>query len=180
MPKVLMLVDEANLMNISRELGQKLDWKLFRDFFRAPSMEIVVYVGLPPNMPRYAEQRERKQKFLYWLRKTGFIVYAKDGSPSGEQDFKSNVDVMMAIDGMALAQDMQPETVILVTGDSDFSHLALTLRRRGHYVVAASVDAHLGNELRASVNMVIDLQDYFKGLSCERSFQTNENALHSV
>ncbi len=175
--KTLVLVDEANLMNISREVGKKLDWEKFRQFLsNGQPMEIVVYVGLPPNMPQYAIQRERKTKFLYWLRKAGFIVYTKDGSPQGRDEFKSNVDVMMAIDGMALAQDMQPDTVILVTGDSDFSHLALTLRRRGHYVEVASVAGHLGNELRASVNNVINLENYF---SCEKSSQIDENVLPS-
>lgn len=176
--KTLVLVDEANLMNIARELKLKLDWERFREFLaRDHHMEIVVYVGLPPNMPRYTEQRERKQKFLYWLRKAGFIVYTKDGSPIGEEDFKSNVDVMMAIDGIALAQDMKPDNVVLVTGDNDFSYLALILRRRGHYVIIASTDAHLGNELRASANEVIDLLGYFQ---CEKSFPIDENVLRNV
>lgn len=178
MPKTLVLVDEANLMNIARELKIMLDWEKFREFLdRGHHMEIVVYVGLPPIMPRYIEQREKKNKFLYWLRKTGFMVCTKDGSPINDTEFKANVDVMMAIDGIALAQDMKPDNIILVTGDSDFSHLALTLRRRGHYVVVASVDAHLGNELRASANEVIDLLGYFK---CEKSSQTDVSALHSV
>lgn len=176
--KTLVLVDEANLMNISRALKQKLDWEMFRDFLADGSqMEIVVYVGLPPDMPKFSDQREKKLKFLYWLRKAGFVVYTKDGSPAGEAfEFKANVDVMMAIDGIALAQDMKPDTVILVTGDSDFSHLAMTLRRRGHYVKVASTDAHLGSELRASVNGVIDLQSYFEEMLCGKSCQTGESA----
>lgn len=173
--KTLVLVDEANLMNISRECKQKLDWEIFKTFI-GPA-EIVVYVGLPPNMPQYAEQRDKKNKFLYWLRRTGFIVCTKDGSPTEGQGFKSNVDVMMAIDGIALAQDMEPDRIVLVTGDSDFSHLALTLRRRGHWVEVASIDSHLGNELRASVNNVIDLQEYFQ---CVKNSQIDESASHNA
>lgn len=173
--KSLVLVDEANLMNISREVGQKLDWEKFREFLRFPS-EIVVYVGLPPNMPRFSEQRDKKNKFLYWLRRAGFLVYTKDGSPNVD-GFKSNVDVMMAIDGIALAQEMKPDTIILVTGDSDFSHLALTLRRRGHYVIAASIDSYLGNELRTSVNKVINLKEYFQ--QCEKNSLIGEDVLPS-
>lgn len=165
--KVLALVDESNLLGAARVLNRRLDWNQIRDYLADPEqgrelLEFVVYVGLPPaGMSAYQEQRDKKLRFVYWLRTNGFLVVAKDGSPTEDCRFKADMDVMMAIDGVALAAEMRPDTVILVTGDSDFAYLALTLRRRGIRVEVAAIAQTLGNELRASANDVIDLRKLF-------------------
>lgn len=163
---VLALVDESNLMGASRTLNRRLDWLLLREYLIDPAagrepLEFVIYVGLPPSMPAYQEQRDKKLKFVHWLRTNGFLVVIKDGSPAEDGRYKANMDVMMAIDGIALATEMRPDIVVLVTGDSDFGYLALTLRRRGIRVEVAAIAQTLGNELRASANTIIDLRDLF-------------------
>ena len=75
-----------------------------------------------------ANRTRKKNKFLHWLRSN---VVAKDGSPGDGKHYKANVDVLMAIDAVELSVEMRPEVVVLVTGDADFAHLALQLRRRG-------------------------------------------------
>jgi uncharacterized LabA/DUF88 family protein len=120
-------------------------------------IEMVVYVGLPPAMPAWQSERDRKSKFVHWLRSNGFLVVTKDGSPAEEGHYKSNVDVMMAIDAVELSTAMRPDVVILVTGDADFAYLALQLRRRGIRVEAASVSENLGSGLKSAANEVIDL-----------------------
>jgi uncharacterized LabA/DUF88 family protein len=57
---------------------------------------------------------------------------------------------------------MQPEVVILVTGDADFAYLATKLRRRGIRVEVASVAQNLGGTLKAAANAVIDLAPLFR------------------
>jgi uncharacterized LabA/DUF88 family protein len=69
---------------------------------------------------------------------------------------------MMAIDALELSVEMQPDVVILVTGDTDFAHLAIKLRRRGIRVEVASVTQNLGNILRSAANEVIDLAPLFR------------------
>src|SRR4029077_10964478 len=112
---------------------------------------------LPPAMPIWQEERDKKNKFMQWLRSNGFMVVTKDGSPAEEGRYKANVDVMMAIDALELSVEMQPDVVILVTGDTDFAYLAIKLRRRGIRVEVASVSQNLGNILRSAANAVIDL-----------------------
>ena len=68
----------------------------------------------------------------------------------------------MAIDALELSVEMQPDVVILVTGDADFAYLATKLRRRGIHVEVASVAQNLGNVLRAAANAVIDLAPLFR------------------
>ncbi len=165
--RVLVLVDESNIGSSVRMAGRGLDWLKLRDFLAGPDsgrelIEMVVYAGLPPAIPVWQEERDKKNKFMHWLRSNGFMVVTKDGSPADEGHYKANVDVMMAIDALELSVEMQPDTVILVTGDADFAYLALKLRRRGIRVEVASVAQNLGNVLKSAANEVIDLASLFR------------------
>jgi uncharacterized LabA/DUF88 family protein len=166
-PRLLVLVDESNIGSSVRTAGRGLDWLKLRDFLAGPDsrrqlIEMVVYAGLPPAIPIWQEERDKKNKFVHWLRANGFMVVTKDGSPAEEGRYKANVDVMMAIDALELSVEMRPDVIILVTGDADFAYLAIKLRRRGIRVEVASVAQNLGNMLRSTANEVIDLAPLFK------------------
>lgn len=118
---------------------------------------MVIYAGLPPAMAEWQAERDKKNKFLHWLRSHGFLVMTKDGSPGAEAHYKANVDVLMAIDALELSVEMKPDVVVLVTGDADFAHLALQLRRRGIRVEVASTGQTLGAGLKTAANEIIDL-----------------------
>ena len=118
--------------------------------------------GIAAADPDWQEERDKKNKFMHWLRSNGFMVVTKDGAPAEEGHYKANVDVMMAIDALELSVEMKPDVVILVTGDADFAYLAIKLRRRGIRVEVASVAQNLGNILRAAANDVIDLAPLFR------------------
>ena len=161
-PRLLILVDESNVGSSVRTAGRGLDWLKLRDFLAGPAtgrelIEMVVYAGLPPAIPIWQEERDKKNKFMHWLRSNGFMVVTKDGAPAEEGRYKANVDVMMAIDALELSVEMRPDVVILVTGDADFAYLAIKLRRRGIRVEVASVAQNLGNMLKSTANEVIDL-----------------------
>src|SRR5215217_553312 len=165
--RVLVLVDESNVSSSVRTAGRGLDWLKLRDFLGGPDtgrdlIEMVVYAGLPPAIPTWQEERDRKNKFVHWLRSNGFMVVTKDGASAEEGRYKANVDVMMAIDALELSIQMRPDVVILVTGDADFAYLVTKLRRHGIRVEVASVAANLGNMLRSAASNVIDLASLFR------------------
>jgi uncharacterized LabA/DUF88 family protein len=172
--RVLVLVDESNVGSSVRTAGRGLDWLKLRDFLAGPNtgrdlIEMVVYAGLPPAIPIWQEERDKKNKFMHWLRSNGFMVVTKDGSPAEEGHYKANVDVMMAIDAVELSIEMRPDVVILVTGDADFAYLAIKLRRHGIRVEVASVAANLGNMLKSAANEVIDLAPLFRTFEMMRA-----------
>jgi uncharacterized LabA/DUF88 family protein len=164
-PRVLILVDESNITSSAKAANRKLDWIKLRDHLVAGRelVEMVVYAGLPPAMPEWQAERDKKNKFLHWLRSHGFMVVSKDGAPSAEAHYKANVDVVMAIDAVELSTAIAPEVVVLLTGDADFAHLAITLRRRGIRVEAASTASTLGAGLKTAVNHAIDLSALLDG-----------------
>jgi uncharacterized LabA/DUF88 family protein len=165
--RLLVLVDESNVGSSVRTAGRGLDWLKLRDFLAGPNtgrdlIEMVVYAGLPPAILAWQDERDKKNKFVHWLRSNGFMVVTKDGAPAEEGRYKANVDVMMAIDALELSVAMNPDVVILVTGDADFAYLVIKLRRRGIRVEVASVAQNLGNNLKSSANAVIDLAPLFR------------------
>jgi uncharacterized LabA/DUF88 family protein len=165
--RVLVLVDESNVGSSVRTAGRGLDWLRLREFLAGANserelIEMVVYAGLPPAIPLWQDERDKKNKFIHWLRSNGFMVVTKDGAPAEEGHYKANVDVMMAIDALELSVEMQPDVVILVTGDADFAYLAIKLRRRGIHVEVASVSQNLGGVLKSAANAVIDLAPLFR------------------
>src|SRR4029077_19961603 len=154
-PRVLVLVDESNVSSSVRSAGRGLDWLKLRDFLVGPStgrdlIEMVVYAGLPPAIPTWQEERDRKNKFVHWLRSNGFMVVTKDGASAEEGHYKANVDVMMAIDALELSVALRAEVVIVVTGDADFAYPAPKLRRHGLRVEVASVAQNLGHILSSA------------------------------
>src|SRR5215471_10125211 len=172
--RLLVLVDESNIGSSVRTAGRGLDWLKLRDFLAGPDtgrdlIEMVVYAGLPPAIPIWQEERDKKNKFVQWLRANGFMVVTKDGAPAEEGRYKANVDVMMAIDALELSVEMQPDVVILVTGDADFAYLATKLRRRGIRVEVASVAQNLGSMLRSTASEVIDLAPLFRTFEIKNS-----------
>jgi uncharacterized LabA/DUF88 family protein len=165
--KVLVFVDESNVVSSVRALGRKLDWLKLRDHLANADeprelIEMVIYVGLPPPLPEWQIERDKKNKFLHWLRSNGFLVVVKEGSPGDGKHYKANVDVLMAIDAVELSVEIRPEVVVLVTGDADFAHLALQLRRRGIRVEVAATAQTLGTGLKGAANRVIDLVPLFE------------------
>src|SRR6476646_47723 len=150
--RLLVLVDESNVGSSVRTAGRGLAWMRLREFLAGAEsgrdlIEMVVYAGLPPAIPLWQDERDKKSKFIQWLRCNGFLVVTKDGAPAEEGHYKANVDVMMAIDALELSIEIRPDVVILVTGDADFAYLAIKLRRHGIRVEVASVAANLGNLL---------------------------------
>src|ERR1700730_17774760 len=122
--RVLVLVDESNVGSSVRTAGRGLDWLKLRDFLAGPGtgrdlIEMVVYAGLPPAIPVWQEERDKKNKFMHWLRSNGFMAVTKDGSPTEGGPHQANVGVVMAIDALELSVEMRPDVVILVTGDTD-------------------------------------------------------------
>jgi uncharacterized LabA/DUF88 family protein len=165
--RVLIFVDESNVVSSVRAISRGLDWIKLRDHLASPErnrelIEMVVYAGLPPALPEWQSERDKKNKFLHWLRSNGFLVVTKEGSPGDGRHYKANVDVLMAIDAVELSVQIRPDVVVLVTGDADFAHLALQLRRRGIRVEVAATAQTLGTGLKGAANEVIDLVPLFE------------------
>lgn len=162
--RVLVLIDEANVSASAHDLDLEVDWRALQTALVRPMdgrecIETVVYTGLPPLMDGYEQQRQVKEDFVFWLRTQGFLVVTQEGAPREGGRYKSNLDVYMAVDAVDLSVEIHPDVVVLCTGDADFSHLALRLRRRGIRVEVAAARDALSSRLRSSANQAIALDE---------------------
>src|ERR1043166_9014156 len=94
--RLLVLVDESNIGSSVRTAGRGLDWLKLRDFLAGPNterelIEMVVYVGLPPAIPTWQEERDKKNKFVQWLRANGFMVVNQKGTPGQKRRYTRNI-----------------------------------------------------------------------------------------
>lgn len=173
--RTLIFVDEANFQKGARAAGFRPDivglrnW--LRDGGRRQVVEMVVYLGLPPerrpdDMPEnWARAYDSKHRLRMALENNGIMVVAWRGKQLFGYDpprFAANIDMLMAMDALEFAIDARPDVVVLVTGDGDFSYLANKLRRRGIRVEAAALAGTLSAELKRAVHQVIDLKAFFK------------------
>src|SRR5438046_8962821 len=134
-PRLLVRVAESNIGSSLRTAGRGLDWLKLRDFLAGPDtgrelIEMVVYAGLPPTIPIWQEERDKKNKFMQWLRTNGFMVVTKDGSPAEKAGYKANIDVIMATDPLELAVEMRADVVTPVTSDASIASRPARLRLR--------------------------------------------------
>lgn len=162
--RTLIFIDEGNLTGICSKLNRSIDWVKLREALSRDKhvLEVFVYAGLPPATQEWQEFRQKRERFLHWLEAEGFYVVRKQGRPTTQQAYKANVDIMMAVEATELALELQPETIVLVTGDGDFGLLACHLRRRGIRVEVAAFEHNLGEDLKIAASSFIDLSKIIK------------------
>jgi uncharacterized LabA/DUF88 family protein len=167
--RALVFVDAANITCSAKHSNKFIDWPRLREYLEnyggrpREIVEMVIYLGLPPATDEWAGRIQRIRGFIQYLERAGFLVFEHNGQPRGKGSFKANVDVVMALDAMDRTRKIQPDTVILATGDSDFAYLALKIRDQGIEVEVASVPRALGSNLRNSASGVIDLSELIEG-----------------
>lgn len=171
--RVMVFADADNTHLSAQSFNRKTNWQKISNYLADPKegrelIEMVLYVGLPPDRERFAEARKTKEKFIYWAKSNGFLVVSKEGKSKGNE-YETNIDVVMAMDAIEMALEVKPDIVVLVTGDSDFVYLAEKLRKRGIRVEVASIEQSLGNDLKNSANSVIDLIELFDDFEPQNS-----------
>ena len=177
MQRVMIFVDQSNFYHAAQSQGRFADLIKLKEYLANPNqgrllIEMVVYFGFPPvvkEMPQnWKNVTEAMHKTKDALEHNGIMTVVHHGKWTDNDDvnprFSANVDVLMAMDALEFAIDVNPDVVVLVTGDQDFAYLAEKLRRKGIRVEAANVEKQMAANLKKSVNAFIDLKDFLNGL----------------
>ena len=136
--------------NVGRRRGQRVAGSVGlgcplspRAGIRAGPDRDVVFVGLPAAIPHSDRTSGIRRISLSIGSLKWVIVVTKEWAP-----VKKTITGKYGCDGRdrraPAMVEMQPDVVILVTGDADFAYLATKLRRRGIQVEVASVTQNLG------------------------------------
>ncbi len=158
--RVAVYIDGANAYFAQKEaLNWWIDWPSFLQW--AKEGRELVSARWYQSYRNYPEPEQ--ERFLHHLTLVGFAVrkkilksiYDRD---TGQTSLKGNLNVELVID--ALTEAPHYDTVILVTGDSDFVPLVEALRVRGKRVIVAATQQNVAVELRQAVGVnYVDLRD---------------------
>ncbi|MFB6268338.1 MAG: NYN domain-containing protein [Halobacterium sp.] len=102
-------------------------------------------------------QAEDEDRFFDALRDIGFETKIKDIKTFGDGSKKADWDVGMSLDAVTLADHV--DTVVLCTGDGDFSRLCNHLRHEGVRVEVMAFGESAADELVETADAFVDLSE---------------------
>lgn len=149
--RIIIFIDAANVIYSLRDLGWKIDYKKFQQYFKKRSTLIDIYF-----YTAFFDDDIGRKNMLEMLSRKGFKIRSKAVKHIKTQDgsvlHKANCDVELTMDVMTLHPQL--DTAILMSGDSDFVPLVKLLQSHGKKVVIISTRGHVAREL-------IEASDYF-------------------
>ncbi len=99
-----------------------------------------------------------EESFFEALDDIGFETKIKDLKTFGDGSKKADWDVGMSLDAVTLAPHV--DTIVLCTGDGDFSRLCSHLRHQGVRIEVMGFGQSTAEELTAAADSVVDLADH--------------------
>lgn len=127
--RVTVFIDASNIYYSQKQLKWQIDFCKFLDYFKQEVnlSEIYYYTARDINF-------DKQTKFILFLEKTGYKVRSKKvkfiKNKNKEKDgfHKGNLDVELTID--VLEDKNKYDTLVLVSGDSDFEPLLKLMKRK--------------------------------------------------
>ena len=134
---VALFIDGVSLHATSRTLGFDIDFKrLLKEFEDCGSLLRAFYYTSMIEDQEYSSIRP----LTNWLSYNGYTVVTKAvrefTDASGRRKVKGNMDIELAVDAMALAN--QIDEMVLFSGDGAFRYLVEAIQRRGVRVTVIS------------------------------------------
>lgn len=160
MEKLAIFFDHANISGAIQELGRDVDYAALRDYIAEDRFLVEAFIYYPINPKKQTEARKRIEA----LEEKGFFVRSKLGKPAGDDRYKCNVDVELAIDILRFVHAAKVDIVALVAGDGDMCALVREVRFNGVRCEVAFT-AKAAAELRRAANGFIDLEQVIDQVS---------------
>lgn len=142
--RVYIFIDAANILYSQQTLGWRVDYKKLKQYFEKECdlKAIYFYTG------RVGEN-DKQNSFIQKLERFGYIVKAKEVKrikiSKDVYEWKGNLDVELTIDVLANLANF--DTLILMSGDSDFAALLDTAKAHKKRVLVISTKGHVSKEL---------------------------------
>ena len=142
--EVYVFIDAANILYSQQTLGWRIDYTKLKEYFQKECNlgGIYFYTG------RVGENH-KQNAFLEKLKQLGYIVKAKEVKrikvSKSAYEWKGNLDVELTIDVLGNIDNF--DTLILMSGDSDFAPLLDAVQARHKRTIVMSTKGHIAKEL---------------------------------
>ena len=157
--KVCVFIDAANILYSQQTLGWRVDYKKLKGYFESECdlRGIYFYTGR-------VGADNKQNSFLKKLERFGYLVKAKEVKrikiSKSAYEWKGNLDVELTIDVLGNMDNF--DTLILMSGDSDFAPLLDAVKARHKMTLIMSTKGHVAKELldRAKYVNLKKLKDF--------------------
>lgn len=142
--RVFVFVDAANILYSQQTLCWRVDYEKLKKYFESECdlRTIYFYTG------RVGENH-KQNFFIQKLERMGYIVKTKEVKrikvSKSSYEWKGNLDVELTIDVLGNISNF--DTLILMSGDSDFAPLLDAVKAQYKRVLAMSTKGHVAKEL---------------------------------
>jgi uncharacterized LabA/DUF88 family protein len=150
--RVGVFVDVANIVYSSRNLRVHVDFGRLLDFLRGNRRLIRAHAYAPTS-----PEPQANQEFLSPVKGVGYRVTTKNYKTFSSGAKKADLDLDLCMDIVRLVDSGAVETVVLVSGDSDFLPLLEYCSDKGVRVEVAAFDDSAAAILRQSCDLFINL-----------------------
>lgn len=155
--RLLVLIDNANIIHAFSTLGFKLDHRKLKAYFESRGELVAVYL-----YTAFIKANAPQQTFLDMMSRIGLILRTKEvkfiRQSNGTIELKGDLDIEIAIDIFELLDEF--DTAVLLSGDSDFAPLVDWLHTKGKEVITISTRPHISRELARASDKFIDLEKF--------------------
>jgi uncharacterized LabA/DUF88 family protein len=150
--RVGVFVDVANIVYSSRNLRAHVDFGRLLDFLRGNRRMIRAHAYAPTS-----PEPQANQEFLSPVKGVGYRITTKNYKTFSSGAKKADLDLDLCMDIVRLVDSGAVETVVLVSGDSDFLPLLEYCSDKGVRVEVAAFDDSAAAILRQSCDLFINL-----------------------
>jgi uncharacterized LabA/DUF88 family protein len=150
--RVGIYVDVANLLYSSRSMRIPIDFGRLLDFLRRDRRLIRAHAYCPTSPEPYADQQ-----FLQAVKGLGYRITTKDYKTFSSGAKKADLDLDLCMDIVRIVDAHAVDTIVLVSGDSDFLPLLSYCSDHGVRVEVAAFDESTAAILRQSCDLFMNL-----------------------
>ncbi|HEV2236557.1 MAG TPA: NYN domain-containing protein [Ktedonobacterales bacterium] len=150
--RIGVFVDVANLLYSSRSLRIGIDFGRLLEFLRGNRHVVRAHAYAPTNPEPNAEQQ-----FLSVVKGVGYRITTKNFKVFSSGAKKADLDLDLCMDIVRLVDAKAVETIVLVSGDSDFLPLLEYCSDHGVRVEVAAFEDAAAMILRQSCDLFINL-----------------------
>jgi uncharacterized LabA/DUF88 family protein len=166
--RLAIFIDGTNLFYAAYQLGIEVDYikLLCRLTDGAPLLRAFFYTGVDYT-------NDKQKRFLLWMRHHGYRVVGKELAQLPDGSFKTNLDVEMAVDLMALAPFY--DTAVLVSGNGELAYAVNAVSYRGVRVELVSLRSMTSESLLNVCDRYIDLESIRDDIQKTPSYNNRSN-----
>ena len=150
--RVGVFVDVANLLYSSRSMRIPIDFGKLLTFLRSDRRLVRAHAYCPTSPDPYADQQ-----FLTAVKGLGYRITTKDYKTFSSGAKKADLDLDLCMDIVRIVDADAVDTVVLVSGDSDFLPLLDYCSDHGVRVEVAAFDESTAAILRQSCDLFMNL-----------------------